>query len=68
MSFQLKIPACLSIVVRTKEDGGRFDFLERRDKIALPVNLNFSIKEQIKCSALQILAFCLRNYSKYILI
>ena len=48
MSFQLKIPACLSIVVRTKEDGGRFDFLERRDKKALPINLNFSIKEQTK--------------------
>ena len=41
--YRFKIPACLSIVVSTMEDGGRLDLLERIEQRALPNNPNLSI-------------------------
>jgi len=38
-----KIPACLSIVVRIREDGGRLDLVERMEQMALPINPNLSM-------------------------
>ena len=41
--YWFKIPACLSIVVRIREDGGRLDLLERVEQMALPINHNLSM-------------------------
>ena len=40
---QLSIPACLSIEVRTREDGGRLDLLERIERVVLPNNPSLSM-------------------------
>ena len=40
---QLSIPACLSIDVRTREDGGRLDLLERIERVVLPNNPSLSM-------------------------
>ena len=40
---QLFIPACLSIDVRTREEGGRLDLLERIERVVLPNNPSLSM-------------------------